>query len=222
MTTTDTAALLHAVLADPAEDTVRLVYADALEEQGEGDRAEFIRVQVEYAAWERRTGSKYIAGPEVRRVSELLKFHRADWFAVGDMRPWSNGTNDVVWITGGVSTAFLYLGGDVSRGFVSHLTCTTADFLQHAASIFASQPVTGVVLRDKEPEYVGRDPGFPCWRWWSSSQYHEQQEETIPPVLYDRCSGWHPTREEAIADLSDSCVAWGRSLVGLPPLKGRT
>jgi uncharacterized protein (TIGR02996 family) len=45
----DRAALLAAILANPDEDTPRLVYADWLQEHGEPDRAEFIRVQVELA-----------------------------------------------------------------------------------------------------------------------------------------------------------------------------
>ena len=38
-------AFLRAILADPEDDTPRLVYADYLEEHGDPDRAEFIRVQ---------------------------------------------------------------------------------------------------------------------------------------------------------------------------------
>jgi uncharacterized protein (TIGR02996 family) len=42
--TTDRDALLAAILAAPADDAPRLVYADWLDEHGEGDRAEFIRL----------------------------------------------------------------------------------------------------------------------------------------------------------------------------------
>ena len=40
-------ALLQAVIDDPDDDGVRLVYADFLEEHGEPQRADFIRVQIE-------------------------------------------------------------------------------------------------------------------------------------------------------------------------------
>jgi uncharacterized protein (TIGR02996 family) len=46
---TDQAALLRAILEAPADDAPRLVYADWLEENGEHERAEFIRVQAELA-----------------------------------------------------------------------------------------------------------------------------------------------------------------------------
>lgn len=41
--------LLQAILADPANDDLRLVFADLLDDRGEGERAEFIRVQCELA-----------------------------------------------------------------------------------------------------------------------------------------------------------------------------
>lgn len=48
--TSDVAALVRAIRARPDEDTPRLVLADALDEAGEPDRAELVRVQVELAA----------------------------------------------------------------------------------------------------------------------------------------------------------------------------
>ena len=51
MQTLDQIALMRAILAQPDEDTPRLVYADCLEENGQGERAEFIRVQCEIAAF---------------------------------------------------------------------------------------------------------------------------------------------------------------------------
>jgi uncharacterized protein (TIGR02996 family) len=45
----DNDVLLRAILDDPDDDAPRLVYADWLEEHGEAERAEFIRVQVERA-----------------------------------------------------------------------------------------------------------------------------------------------------------------------------
>ena len=42
--------LLRAILCDPGDDTARLAFADYLEENGEADRAELVRVQVELSA----------------------------------------------------------------------------------------------------------------------------------------------------------------------------
>src|SRR5262249_20860748 len=42
-------AFIQAIIADPDDDAPRLIYADWLDEQGECERAEFIRVQVALA-----------------------------------------------------------------------------------------------------------------------------------------------------------------------------
>ena len=43
----DSRSLLAAIVADPSDDTVRLAYADCIEEQGNAARAAFIRLQIE-------------------------------------------------------------------------------------------------------------------------------------------------------------------------------
>lgn len=43
---TDRAALFREILENPADDTVRLAYADAVQEEGDEPRAEFIRAQI--------------------------------------------------------------------------------------------------------------------------------------------------------------------------------
>lgn len=72
---TDHDALLHAILANPDDDTARLVYADFVQEAGDDRRAEFIRGQVELARtpdWEpfavrwRRADLATQAGDEFR------------------------------------------------------------------------------------------------------------------------------------------------------------
>ena len=42
-------AFLRAIIENPDDDTPRLVYADWLDEHGQSDRADFIRVQCELA-----------------------------------------------------------------------------------------------------------------------------------------------------------------------------
>ena len=64
--------LLHAVLANPKYDIVRLVYADALEEAGDGDRAEFIRVQITLAN-QRNPKRRPPASKENDRVQDRLE-----------------------------------------------------------------------------------------------------------------------------------------------------
>src|SRR5262245_44397861 len=74
-------AFLRAIEADPRNDAPRLVFADWLEENGERDRAHFIRLQCEHA----RIYDKYRPKdtPESDRLKKeidaLLKEHEAEW-----------------------------------------------------------------------------------------------------------------------------------------------
>jgi uncharacterized protein (TIGR02996 family) len=71
-------AFLDAIVADIEDDAPRLIYADWLDEQGDSDRAEFIRVQVERA----RLPTWDAAQVRLRlREQELLKLHGESWLA---------------------------------------------------------------------------------------------------------------------------------------------
>jgi uncharacterized protein (TIGR02996 family) len=69
-------AFLRAILAEPDDDTPRLVYADWLDEHGQGERAEFIRLQIERA---RRPIEDPAHATPTARESALLDAHREDW-----------------------------------------------------------------------------------------------------------------------------------------------
>jgi uncharacterized protein (TIGR02996 family) len=68
-------ALLDAILADPDDDSPRLVYADWLDERG-NPRGEFIRVQCELARLPKYDTKR---APIETREQELLNQHGAEW-----------------------------------------------------------------------------------------------------------------------------------------------
>jgi uncharacterized protein (TIGR02996 family) len=77
-------AFREAILEDPDDDTPRLVYADWLQEHGDSERGEFIRVQVELARLppgdERRSGL-------LAREGRLFLLNRDRWTIQGLRRP---------------------------------------------------------------------------------------------------------------------------------------
>ncbi|MBA4063761.1 MAG: hypothetical protein C0501_08625 [Isosphaera sp.] len=75
--TADERALLAAVVADPADDTVRLAYADCIEEGGNAARAEFIRVQIEA---ERLHPDSNARAALEERAGALFAEHWVDWW----------------------------------------------------------------------------------------------------------------------------------------------
>jgi uncharacterized protein (TIGR02996 family) len=68
----DGEALLRAVVENPADDGVRLVYADWLEENGDAERGEFIRMQVEMARLPADDLAREPLRERLRRVSSRL------------------------------------------------------------------------------------------------------------------------------------------------------
>ena len=159
---TDRDALLAAIIANPDEDTPRLAYADLIQEAGEEERAEFIRVQCElarmghthedlskamnlYARYLKRAPVALNAKTPATlllRVHIALENHAWNWM----------GQPSFCVVAGGFATICdtaadgLRGTAEFRRGFVEHITCTAADWLAHADGILKQHPVRKVVL----------------------------------------------------------------------------
>ena len=136
---TTESALLAAILADPADDTPRLVYADWCDENGQPDRAEFIRAQCELARPCRLGYSDAYHVDDVCHACDELRRRE------GELR---SDENKAAWFG---STYFNRISASYSRGFVSHVTCSWSDWHTHADSILRVQPIERVRLTDWLP-----------------------------------------------------------------------
>src|SRR3954451_18566110 len=74
-------AFLHEIIADPDSDVPRLVYADYLEEHGDPDRADFIRIQCALARLDEDDDHRFDLEA---RAEELLRGHEQQW--LGEFR----------------------------------------------------------------------------------------------------------------------------------------
>lgn len=169
----DEAAFMSAILAEPDEDTHRLVYADWLEERNEpGDavRAEFIRVQIEVTRPlplrplppTVMSQLAFLAGPllgsraaqdEARRRQE-----QAEWLAARARRKrcrirerllFDRHSHPHWWPAPDVAmftVAETWPLGLWSRGFLSRVSMFARDWLAHGDAIRARCPVTRVRL----------------------------------------------------------------------------
>jgi uncharacterized protein (TIGR02996 family) len=142
----DWAALRAAVVADPDDDTTRLVAADFLQENGDPDRAAFVRAQVELARVEAAGGGKSLAADELRAKERAflgpLAMHRVWWamaecpelvraeFAAGRLEVAAGGVDGLTW----------------RRGFVEEVRCPAAVWLRHGPAVRQRNPVAGVHL----------------------------------------------------------------------------
>jgi uncharacterized protein (TIGR02996 family) len=136
-------ALLAAILANPDEDTPRLVFADYLQENGEQARAEFVRVQMELARFVEPVagnGVRYFRGdtslPVLRRVDELESRER-ELLTCPDV---------ITATTVNAPGLCLRQPDGIYRGFVECLTLSAADWLRHAEAIRTEHPVRKVTL----------------------------------------------------------------------------
>lgn len=171
----DWAAFLAAIRADPKDDTARLVVADWLDEHGEGERAEFIRVQVALAGLsepeEKSIGGSLVrsraertksACLECRRIEsdDLCPFHTlsesedAGWYGgvlVGILEQ-SEGSLPAGTIVHRVAERPAHLPRQpeayVSRGFIGEVCCSAADWLERSEAILSAHPIEHVRLHD--------------------------------------------------------------------------
>lgn len=213
-TPTDTGSqLLAAILAEPAEDTPRLVYADWLDENGHASRAAYIRGSIMHS-------------------ETVLFFDREPPWAVlpdGVTPTWSRGFVSAVTLT-----AAAYLGGECQRcggrgwhdtnpgdAEMNCLACNgTGRTPGLAKELFAAHPIERVTLSDKRPlqtdDAFGR--GHPAFVWFSGPALAATSPHHLPDSLVYGCRAFYPTRDAALAALSAACVRHGRKLAGLPPL----
>jgi uncharacterized protein (TIGR02996 family) len=140
----DAAAFIAAIIAEPDDDVPRLVFADWLDEHGQPERSEFIRVQVELAAcwlcrgqpetqW-RRCGSCRALRRRERKVGYQGQPNVSQWFAQSLSVGWPD------------PGAMLYgsLRPGYTRGFVSSVTLSWADWQAHAKQLLEAAPLRRV------------------------------------------------------------------------------
>lgn len=231
----DYIALLRGVCEDPADDLPRLVLADYLDENGHGDRAELIRVQVEIGSmhWARGGGVCMVPGfappPELRRLAELQRRERESEppcritirefptaFSVS-VNP-DAGMHDLPHAT-------------LARGFVASIRLAQAQFLVYAAAVFSRHPVTAVTLSD-QAAYPTVADGRVAWFHPDVPSGNQPRTQRIGADLFRALAGyrnggasparvkWYDSRRDADAALSHAAANWGRSQVTppLPPL----
>lgn len=207
-------ALLQAVLDAPDDDVPRLLYADWLEDRGDEEHAEFIRLQVRL-----RDDSEYPGGPfsEIpmerpsdrefydlrRREAELLSRYHAQWTPSIVIRL-------VDWIG--------YPGGHVAaapwrfhRGFVDEVSCTCDVWLKHGPAVVAVQPVAKVRITDKKP-WRSREGAF-MWFVWPDEGVGISSEDDIPDSWAEFMSAPYDSEADALADLFQGALLWARSQV---------
>ena len=168
---------LRAVIARPDDDAPRLVYADWLDEQGQGDHAKFIRVQCALAALDaaRKADPKRHARPrgldcwcEDCGRAEVLNRRERELYCFENTSRWAHFPD-------------FFAEFQWRRGFVEAVTCPAADWLAHADVILAAQPVREVTLTTW-PETWGPYNTRPTAEEWLHSRWPSVKTWHLPPA----------------------------------------
>jgi uncharacterized protein (TIGR02996 family) len=118
---TERRAFLAAIVAAPDDDTPRLVFADWLDEHGEHDRAEYIRLECQSARLEDDDPQRAIVD---KRSAALLRKHLQKWELEAPL-----------WARKGLS---------FKRGFIDHIVTSAASWIKRADKLLAGVPITSV------------------------------------------------------------------------------
>jgi uncharacterized protein (TIGR02996 family) len=198
--TNDGDSLLAAILDDPESDDLRLVYADWLEENGEAERAEFIRVQVELAkteclwskldtCFDRRENLMDViqsgccnCSTVANKQHKLGDIFNASWLphCGGELREWYFGWSPKE----AQSNPFRFI---FHRGFIDTVSLTFAQALDHLPAIVRRHPLrphAGMVTDKAPSEWSGR------WSWWKFIGLDDT--DNLQAGIFDLLGKWRP------------------------------
>jgi uncharacterized protein (TIGR02996 family) len=119
---TDGSAILRAILDNPDDDAPRLIYADWLDENGDADRAAFIRAQIKLARLPQDDPDR---DRVVQTERTLWKANRDAWKA---------------WVPKWAHVDRFH------RGFLEEVRCDAEDFIAHSDEIRSRTPLIGARL----------------------------------------------------------------------------
>lgn len=174
-------ALLAAIAANPDDDLPRLVYADWLDENGQPERAEFIRVSCREAELKRENPHPTKEWAEVWRKLKLLQAAIAanDWFPCTKCfpKPPRRPTNVQKKNYSQSMPSFTW-----DRGFITAVQCRLQGWLWWGRTLFARHPtITLVAIADKRPLQVTIN-GMNRFMW-INNESHSYEDRAADPVL---------------------------------------
>lgn len=210
-------AFLESIIAAPDDDAPRLIYADWLEENGEPERAEFIRVQCAIA----KDRICRVAPTPCERCEDCKRWHHLS-------RREKELLNENGYFLDRIQAPWPDVLRFFKRGFVESVSCYCADWLKHGPAIVRSAPIREVRLADKHPSRSSYNRNR--WAWFHehvplglvSVEFVEldMNRISLSAALIPFVQGgkgsvpmckWFDAESDALAALSQACILWARS-----------
>ena len=223
-------AFLSAIIENSTDDAPRLIYADWLEEHGQSERAEFIRVQCALAAIEPKRcpnmetyGQLYgypivVMGTECRKCQWCLLTKREQ--ALYRHQP-------------GELQCGRFAVKVFRRGFIAEVTLACQDWLTHGPQLVKMTPLEKVTLSDKHASVLSENVlagepfadgstarmrwRFACFPGDYYAMAHNGHDlpvelfQCLPPESFDGGNTcFFETSDAAQAALSSACLAWAK------------
>jgi uncharacterized protein (TIGR02996 family) len=159
--------LLHAILSDPADDAPRLIYADWLDENGDPDRASWIRDSI-------RSG--------------VVSYH-----TTGCFEPFMCIIPDLPLRHGGEQLDPSWRGWRWHRGFVFEYHDIMAELLANGPALARVQPVERFIPTDKRPWHNPPSTGeWGDWVWMRQGAYlYSPPSDVLPDPAFAALDGQH-------------------------------
>jgi uncharacterized protein (TIGR02996 family) len=214
-------AFLDHIIDNPEDDVARLVFADWLEEHGEEERAEFIRIQCALAEKEREAMDRDLK--KVRSLQRQEKFllqkihKKVEGFEWTNAGWWS-------WPLGSMDNEYQER---FHRGFIDTVVCDLESWIKYSKILLQTNPIQTITITDKEPHH---DPEQQKWMWIRSGAAQEIPKFSLyilPQDIFDfldpiyvrpfkensqvRWADQYPSEEIAIHDLNQACIQWARN-----------
>lgn len=211
---------LQEILDNPANDAVRLIYADWLQENGQDERADFIRVQIEYAALQSDECACGFVGLAANgrwppcdvcrlasRGQELLDVtaHWSGWTRQGfdalayDVGVSTDGERQHVCLYDNQKNILAEFWCRFHRGFLGDIDCSLQAWHDHGRMLVRTHPIEQVVLSDKRPKgsRTAIQKNAP-WGWfkggfdatWDYADQEDLQEDVWDVLQGGREYGW--------------------------------
>lgn len=217
--------LLWEILCKPKDIPLRLVYADLLEEEGDVDRAYFIRLSCQYwedreynlesrhlinaKDWARNRGTTARAVYKERPYRYLMKTKTPAQKLLNKKHvvELCYTSNEACWAEA-LFSAVPHIHREWRQGFIYKVQMTWRQFKARHAPLFQTHPIEKVVISDAESGIVaGRDNDI-RWLDFVGPPTYANETFVLTGASFDA----------AQRALSDYCVQQGRMAAGLPPL----
>lgn len=214
--------LLADILANPEDDTPRLIYADWLEDHDQAERAEFIRVQIALHSTvcdHAEIGDGfYVAYCNDINCRHYMMDHRADTLLhTNAIQCCTEDTPEWDWLGSGLRAMYRSVEGradcglpdsdlfwwDWQRGFISTIRAPLDVLLRHLPAVIRSHPVERVEATDRRPCNRCGAAGL---HWHPPGGYNCD----LPLKVIDLCRGNFRSEAAAADALSDALLKLAR------------